>query len=73
MPKAKLVPIKKATAAVITKFPQTNQHHIRLTPELQRWAKEQATSYRSVAAFIVDVVRNAYHREQSEQSQRKAA
>lgn len=73
MPKAKLVPIKKDAAAVITKFPQANQHHVRLTPELQRWAKEQATSHRSVAAFIVDVVRSAYQREQAEQSQRKAA
>lgn len=40
------------------------QHHVRLTPELQAWATRKATSYRSVAAFITELVREAYMREQ---------
>lgn len=67
MKKAKL---KVETAPVVSI--EFGQHHVRLTPELQRWATAKAESYRSVAAFITELVREAYHRDQAE-GQRRAA
>ena len=53
-------------------------HHIRLTPELQAWAEQKAETYRSVAAWIVELVRTAYQQARTEaqaeiERQRKAA
>jgi hypothetical protein len=42
------------------------QHHVRLTPELQVWAVAKAYGYRSVAAWITELVRAAYERHQAE-------
>lgn len=64
-------PIKKLTVIPIkSKTPPS--HHVRLTPELQIWAEKKARTYRSVAAWIVDLVREAYTEEERQQH-RKAA
>lgn len=59
---------KTTRQAKVIKLPKTKRktasHHVRLPAPLEAWAEAKAATYRSVAAWMVDIVRTAYEAEQ---------